>query len=254
VGSWVPHQKHKLLCDYLYATQHAWKSWPNRILIDPFAGPGRIQVRSETETREGGTILAWRTLADVAPFTKVLIGDIDGERAAACESRLAAVGAPVHAFVGPAAETVHQMVARVPKGSLCIAYIDPYNLQYLSFSILKALAVLRVDFVINFSVMDLRRNVDNETNPDRARFDDAAPGWRDHIDDRVISRSNLSTEFFKYWRGLVTALGFEHSEEMPYVLNDYGAPLYRMVLFARHKLPKRIWADVARGPNMDLDF
>lgn len=254
VGSWVPQQKHKLLCEYLYASRHAWSKWPNRILIDPFSGPGRIQVRDELGTREGGAILAWRTLADAAPFTKVLIGDIDGERTKACQARLEAVGAPVQAFVGPAAETIHEMVAMVPKGSLCLAYIDPYNLQYLSFSILQALAPLKVDLAINFSTMDLRRNVDIETDPDRARFDDAAPGWRAHIDERGISRSGMSVEFFNYWRSLVSGLGFEHSKEMPVVSNDRGSPLYRMVFFARHNLPKRIWADVARGPNMELDF
>jgi three-Cys-motif partner protein len=254
VGSWVPLQKHKLLCEYLHATRHAWKAWPNRVLIDPFAGPGRIQVRGESGTREGGTVLAWRTLAEVAPFSKVLVGDIDSERAKACKSRLDAVSAPAQVFVGPAVETVHQMVSEVPKGALCMAYIDPYSLQYLSFSILKALAPLKVDLAINFSTMDLWRNIANESNPDRTRFDDAAPGWRDHIDERGTSRSGMPLAFFNYWRGLVSALNFEHSEEMPFVLNDRGTGIYRMIFFARHDLPKRIWADVARGPNLELDF
>lgn len=254
VGSWVPLQKHKLLCDYLHATRHAWRRWPSRVLIDPFAGPGRIQVRGESGTREGGTVLAWRTLADVAPFTKVLVGDIDADRVNACGARLKAIGAPAQAFVGPAAETIHQMVAAVPVGSLCMAYVDPYNLQYLSFSILKALAPLKVDLAINFSTMDLRRNVDIETDPDRARFDEAAPGWREHVEKRRTSRSGMSIEFFNYWRGLVSDLGFEYSEQMPFVLNDRGASIYRMVFFARNALPKRIWGDVARGPNMELDL
>jgi three-Cys-motif partner protein len=211
-------------------------------------------VRGESATREGGTVLAWRTLSDVAPFTKVLVGDIDRERVTACESRLKAIGAPAQAFTGPAAETIHQMVAAVPPGSLCMAYIDPYNLQYLSFSILKALAPLKVDLAINFSTMDLRRNVDVEIDPDRARFDEAAPGWRDHVEKRRTSRSGMSLEFFNYWRNLVSGLGFEYSEEMPFVFNDRGSPIYRMVFFARHDLPKRIWGDVARGPNMELDL
>jgi three-Cys-motif partner protein len=145
------------------------------------------------------------------------------------------------------------MVAAVPKGSLCMAYIDPYNLQYLSFSILQALAPLRVDPAINFSIMDLRRNVASEANPDRARFDEAAPGWRDHVDERGTSRSGMSLEFFNYWRNLASGLKFEHSRELPFVLNDGGAQLYRMVFFARHDLPKRIWSAVARGPNMELE-
>ena len=54
VGSWVPEQKHRLVQEYLTASRHAWKKWANRILIDPFAGPGRIQVKGEPFTRDGG--------------------------------------------------------------------------------------------------------------------------------------------------------------------------------------------------------
>ena len=254
VGSWVPTQKHALLCKYLFATRYTWKKWSSRVLIDPFAGPGRIHVRGESTTREGGTVLACRALSDEAPFTRVLVGDIDRERVNACEARLRAIGAPVQAFVGPAAETIHRMVAAVPQGSLCMAYIDPYNLQYLSFSILEALAPLRVDLAINFSTMDLQRNVDVETDPDRARFDDAAPRWRHHIEQRRTSRSGMAVDFFNYWRDLVSGLGFGYSKEMPIVLNDRGSPIYRMVFFARNDFPKRIWDDVARGPNLELDL
>lgn len=254
VGDWVPKDKHRLLCNYLYATRYAWKKFPDRVLIDPFAGPGRIQVRGESGTREGGTVLAWRTLAEEAPFTRVLVGDIEAERAHACQARLKAVGAPAQAFVGPAAETIHQMVAAVPRRALSIAYIDPYNLRYLSFSILKALAALRVDLAINFSTMDLQRNVDSESAPDRARFDDAAPGWRDHQEKKGTSRSNMALEFFNYWCGLVSGLGFQHSKEMPFISNDSRARIYRMVFFTKGAFPKKIWDEVARGPNRALDL
>lgn len=254
VGSWVPEQKHRLLREYLTASRYAWKKWPSRILIDPFAGPGRIQVKGEAFTRDGGAVVAYRALRDAAPFTHLLVGDIESERAAACKQRLTALGAPARAFVGPASTTVQSMVADVPKGALCLAYVDPYNLELLSFDILKALATLHVDLAINFSTMDLTRNMELEFNPDRARFDNTAPGWRDSPAIRRASKSNAPGEFFRYWCTLVAGLGFTHSREMPLVLNDQGHPIYRMVFFARHDLPNRIWDDVARGPNRPLDL
>ena len=254
VGNWVPLQKHKLLCEYLHASRYAWKKWSSRVLLDPFSGPGRIQVRGETGTREGGTLLACRTLAGEAPFTKVFVGDIAAERVHACEARLRAVGAPVEGFTGPAVETIHRMVAAVPQGSLCMAYVDPYNLRLLSYSVLQALATLRVDLAINFSTMDLLRNVDFESDPERAGFDAAAPGWRDKLKKSGTSKSGMSGEFFRYWCDLVTGLGFKYSREMPLVPNDHGSPIYRLVFFARHDLPIRIWGDVARGPNRELDL
>lgn len=255
VGSWVPEQKHRFVREYLTASRHAWKKWPQRILIDPFGGPGRIQVRGESFTRDGGAVVAWRALRDTAPFTSMLVGDLERERAEACEQRLKALSAPARSFVGPALQTVPQMIAKVPKNALCFAYIDPYNLQFLAFDILRSLAQLRhVDLAINFSTMDLIRNVDFESDPDRARFDEAAPGWRDAPQIRASSRSNLPLAFFRYWYELVIGLGFTLSREMPLVLNDHGHPIYRMVFFVRHEFPKGIWEDVARGPNRSLDL
>jgi three-Cys-motif partner protein len=254
VGSWVPTQKHRLLWEYLYSTRNAWKKWPSHVFIDPFSGPGRIQVEGEKVTREGGAVLAWRALADAAPFTQVLIGDLEPDRAYACAERLRAVGAPVTPFVGPADQTIKSMVAAVPSGSLCMAYIDPYNLELLSFSIIETLSKLKVDLAINFSTMDLQRNAELEFDPKRARFDGTAPGWRQNPKTLGASRQNVALEFFQYWCDLVRALGFEHSKEMPLVYNDQGQAIYRMVFFARDKLPNRIWSDVARGPNRSFQF
>jgi hypothetical protein len=61
VGPWVPEQKHRYVFQYLYATQHAWGNWHSRAFIDPFCGPGRIQVTGKTSTRDGGALVAWRT-------------------------------------------------------------------------------------------------------------------------------------------------------------------------------------------------
>lgn len=255
VGKWVPEDKHRLLREYLRATRHAWKKWPNRVFIDPFAGPGRIQVKGENFTRDGGAVVAWRALAESLPFTKMLVGDLRPDRAAACEDRLRALGAPATYFVGSAIDTVPAMVTAVPRNSLCMAYIDPYSLELLSFSILKELASLdKVDLAINFSTMDLQRNLELEFDPRRARFDETAPGWRQHPDVIAASKQNGKVAFFRYWCNLVRSLGFEYSKEMPLVLNDQGHPIYRMVFFARHGFPARVWNDVARGRNRSFNF
>jgi three-Cys-motif partner protein len=252
VGSWVPNEKHMLLATYLHATRYAWKMFRHRILIDPFCGPGRIQVKGENETRDGGAMVAWRqSVQSEMPFTQVLVGDLDAARAEACKARLAAAGAPVESFVGSAVDTVKAMAARVPpRGALCMAYIDPYNLQYLSFEIIKTLAKLKVDFAVHFSSMDLARNVDAEFT--RARFDEAAPGWRDHINVTAMGKAAARDAFFKYWCDKVRALGFNFSDAMPLITNDQQQGIYRLVFFARNPLPNRIWDDIARGPNREL--
>jgi len=252
VGAWVPAEKHTLLAKLLGGTSGARAKFPNRALIDPFCGPGRIQVKGESITRDGGALVAWRqSLADGAPFTQILVGDLEPSRSAACAERLSALNAPVERFTGPAVETVKQMVARIPARALTLAYIDPYNLEFLSFAIIRTLAALkRVDLLVHFSTMDLQRNVDLELDDKRARFDDAAPGWRAH--SKGLSKTQLSGAFFEYWRSKVRELGFTVSEEMPLVRAERSAPLYRLVFFSRHPLPNRIWGDVAKGRNMNL--
>ena len=78
VGRWVVDEKHRYLARYLDATREAQKKFKQRVLIDPFCGPGRIQVEGEDFTRDGGSIAAYRqSVRSGAPFTKLLVGDID---------------------------------------------------------------------------------------------------------------------------------------------------------------------------------
>lgn len=253
VGWWVPQVKHTYLAKYISATRKAQAKFPKRVLIDPFCGPGRIQVRGEEFTRDGGAMVAWRqSVASDCPFTKVLVGDLDKERATACEARLAAVEAPVHRFDGPAAETALRMADVVPQGALCLAYIDPYNLEYLSFSVIKRLAQLPyIDFAVHFSLMDLTRNVDMELDPARDRFSEALPGWRDRVPS-TVSKAGLSQWFFQEWRKYISDLGFSVSQEMPLVTDGQGRALYRLVFFSRHAFPDKIWSDIAKSPNLSL--
>jgi three-Cys-motif partner protein len=254
VGRWVVQEKHRYLARYLDATREARKKFKQRVLIDPFCGPGRIQVEGESFTRDGGSVAAYRqSVQSGAPFTKLLVGDIEGKRVHANELRLKAAGATVQSFVGPAEETVSAMTKAVPFGALALAYIDPYNLEFLSFSIIERLARLQyVDFAVHFSLMDLTRNIDMELDPKRDRFDHALPGWRLAAPTNELSKSSLPAWFFDTWCKAVQALGFKISGQMPLITDGKGRSIYRLVFFSRHPLPDRIWNDIARSANLDL--
>ena len=256
VGDWVPLQKHTFLAKYIEGTRQARKKFPQRIFIDLFCGPGRVQVKTEVGTRHGGSLIGWQhSRLSNASFTACLVGDLDADRAQACEARLRAFDAPVKAFNGAAENTVDLVLKEIPTGALCLAYLDPYNLQYLSFSVIEKLAKLKyVDFAVHFSTMDLRRNVLMEFNPERARFDLTAPGWRNHIDPMAFVRGDADEAFFDYWCDLVKNLGFKISQRIPLVRDNRNRPLYHLVFFSRHPLPNRIWSDVAQGTNREFDF
>lgn len=254
VGRWVVEEKHYYLARYLDATREAQKKFKQRVLIDPFCGPGRIQVEGEHFTRDGGSVAAYRqSVRSGAPFHKLLVGDIEAERACASDLRLHAAGADVQSFVGPANETVEEMAKAVPFGALALAYIDPYNLEFLSFTIISRLAQLQhVDFAVHFSLMDLTRNIDMELDPKRDRFDHALPGWRLAAPTDELSKSSLPGWFFKAWCKAIEDLGFKVSGQMPLITDGKGRSIYRLVFFSRHPLPDRIWGDIARSRNLDL--
>lgn len=253
VGQWVPQMKHLLLCKYITASRAAAKRFPHWIYIDPFSGPGRIRVKGEEFTRPGGAMVAWLQSRECGhQFSRMMIGDIDQARLHACKIRLDAQHAPVTAYHGPADETVYQMVRVIPQGALCLVYIDPYNLALLSYSMIKALAALpNVDFIVHFSTMDLLRNVDMELDPERARFDDVLPGWRNKLGANH-SKANLSTRFFGEWQDQIKKLGFGFSDACPLVTNDDNRVIYRLVSFSRHAMALRIWKDIAREKNRSL--
>lgn len=253
VGPWVAKDKHRLLTDYLHGTRGAWKDWPKRVLIDPFCGPGRIRTTGETFTRDGGAVAAWREMQnDASPFTSVFVGDLDPAKSEACAARLQVLGANVRPFAGPAVETVPQMVAATPRGSLCMAYVDPYCLTLLDFEMLRTMATLKVDLAVHFSTMDLQRNVIIDLADERDNFERVAPGWKATVDLKTTGVANIRRAFFDYWRDLLVSLGFQYSREMPIVYNTQGAAMYRLVFFARHDMPLRVWSDVAREKNRDL--
>lgn len=256
VGRWVPEMKHTFLAKYVEGTRRAREKFKQRVYVDLFCGPGRIQVKGETMTRPGGAQVAWQhSLRDDVAFTSCLVGDLDAVRAGACAARLRSMGSPATAFPGAAESTVDQVLTQIPKSALCLAYLDPYNLQHLSFSVIEKLARLPyIDFAVHFSTMDLRRNILMEYDSERARFDDAAPGWRQNVDPLAFARGDADEEFFDYWCGLVKKLGFSISHRMPLVRDDGNRPLYHLVFFSRHELPNRIWGDVAQGPNREFDF
>ena len=256
VGQWVRDSKHTMLAKWIDGTRGARRSFPRRVLIDPFCGPGRVQVRGEQFTRDGGCVIAThQAVASRVPFTQVLVGDLDPERLGPCVSRLIAFDAPVQGFCGTAAATAPLMRAAVPSSALCLVYLDPYDLSNLTFSIIEEYAKLRhVDFLVHFSVSDVRRNVDFGLDVQRERFDGPAPGWHEKLAGLPLSKASLAVEYFSYWRTLVERLGFTFDKQMPIVRGENNAPLYRLCSFSRNPLSNKVFGDVARSDSREFNF
>lgn len=253
IGEWSL-EKHDLLRKYVDASWAARQKWTHRCFIDLFSGPGRVKVRKSNVVTDGGAVVAWRQASKRdGRFTKVIVGDIDPNALKACKTRLEGLGAPVDALEGPATQTVDQVLRIVNPNGLHLAYLDPYNLEHLPFSVIERLAKFKnIDILVHFSVMDLQRELELDFERDQSRFELFAPNWRKQIDPLSMSKQEARAQFVRYWLSLVDSLGFSCSRERPLMTNSKNGPLYRMMFLMRHKLADKLWTDIAKPAQGSL--
>ena len=255
VGDWSI-EKHQLLRRYVGASWAVRRKWPKRGFIDLFCGPGRTRIKGTDIETDGGAVVAWRQArSNLVEFTDVIIGDIDQDSLLSCEKRLVALNAPVTALLGPAEQTVDEAIKLLPANGLHLAYLDPFNMEHLPFTVIEKLAKFRnIDIVVHFSVMDLQREIELDFLRDASRFEAFAPGWKRHVDVSGLTKQGARNAFVKHWLSLVESLGFRCSKEMPLMTNSKNGPLYRMMFLMRHPLAEKLWVEIARGqkPVQDL--
>lgn len=263
VREWI-NDKHELLCDYVQISSATRKKYlpplgsGGAIFIDLFCGPGRAQLKESGEFVDGGCVAAWRkSVAGGAPFSKIIIGDVEEDRLEAASTRLSRLGAPVQPLLGPASETVDVAVANAANYGLNFAYLDPYNLGALDFTIIDKLSKLRrIDILVHVSQMDLQRNFDrNAAAPEGSPLDTFAPRWRDSVDP-MQSPKAARQAYFQYWRSLVAKLGVDTNTDMRLITGPDNQPLYLLLLAARHGLAHQFWEAVAKedDPQGTLNF
>ena len=242
-GDWAK-EKHRLLQEYVDASWGARRRWGRSTFIDLYSGPGRQYVEETDELINGSPLVAWAASnLNPAPFAEVLVSDRE-DYARACEKRLQRLHAPVTFTAVDAGEAAIVAVRRVDPGGLHLVFADPYNLKDLPWSVFEPLVGMKhVDFIVHFSQADLTRNLERYITQDPSPLDTFAPGWRNHVE-----RGNpveMRGRFFRYWVSLFEGHGFKVARSVPLIVNDRGAPLYRLVLFSRHPLAQKLWDSVA---------
>lgn len=246
VGPWAL-DKHHLLRHYVNASRAArGKMGGTHCFIDLYCGPGKARIRGTQQVIEGGTVVAVDAAAHCSngkavPFGKVFIGDLLAENVTACKVRLAQRfnDAQITPLIGGAESTVQDVVRQLPKRGIHLAYLDPYSLAQLPFSVPKALSSApHVDLLMHFAASDMARNLER---PDLwGNFDAAAPGWRDAL-NTLRGKSVIRQQFFSYWIQLLERLGYYVSERAVPVRNTKRREIYRLVLASKHKLGDGLW-------------
>lgn len=254
VGDWAP-EKHVRLRKYVDITRAVRRKFEgNATYIDLYCGPGRARLRQTGEIVEGSALVAALEAQRQTPYREVIIGDLDGINVDACEKRLREAKIDsVRPYVGTAADVAAQILPTLNPTGLKLAFLDPFNIESLPFSVIETLAkAKRMDMLIHVSIMDLQRNV--RAMMTSGKLDSFAPGWQKAINPAATNATTVMS-IFAYWRSLLTGLDYRVSDNIERVTGNHSQPLYWLVYVSQHPLGDKLWGEVSHvEPQRRLPF
>ena len=162
VGDWAK-DKHDYLRRYISATRGvrakflAPKGSGGAAFVDLFGGPGRCCVRGKKpDLIDGSPLIALGHTE--APFSKVIVCDLDHENVEALRARSAQYPDRAVLVEGDCNLLIDQIVSEIPPYGFNMALIDPFGASPLRFETISKLASFRrMDLIINWPTGDLMR-------------------------------------------------------------------------------------------------
>jgi len=219
-----------------------YKRWKNRIYIDLFSGPGKCARKDTKKEFNGSPLLA---LNCAIPFTHYYFNDIRSDYIEALKERTQSYGYDIDYINQDCNIAVDEILSKVPKYSICFAYIDPYYLE-IKFDTIKKLTTGRpVDLLIIFQIGMAKRNF-LQPNLEMKQFFPQNVDWKQFPHD-VIKGGRISTRpVLDAYEGGLIELGYPKSNMIDDVLerNTRNAPLYYLIFASKHKLGTQLYSGV----------
>lgn len=249
VGPWAK-EKHERLRKYVDISRGVRRKFLQRsgcaAYIDLFCGSGRALIRDTEDRIDGSPLVAFKSARDGGePFSEIHIADLEEQRVTTAARRIIEAGGKATTYVGKAEDVAPQIIARLNPFGLHFAFLDPYNLDALPFSVLESLSRLKhVDILIHVSALDLQRNLHAYTKPEDDRLERFAPGWRQHVELNQ-SQPRIRASLLSYWASKFETLGLSPAERAELVSGqERNQRLYWLVLVSREKLARDFWEKI----------
>jgi three-Cys-motif partner protein len=249
VGPWAA-EKHERLKKYIDAYRSVRAQFlPPRgsggaAYVELFSGPGRSQLEDTGEFIDGSPLVAFKAARHSrTDFSDLHFNDIDQENTNALAKRISQLGSAANYYSEPAGIAVGRIAYALNPAGLHFAFLDPYNLENLPFSIIQRLAKFpRMDMLIHVSIFDLQRNLRRYLDDGRV-LDAFMPGWRGSVD---INRNDQAVRaaLLHHWLGLIRGLGKSPAEGIELVSATRGQRLYWLVFISGHQLGLKLWNDI----------
>jgi len=245
VGDWAK-EKHDYLRRYISAT---WgvrakflppKGSGGAAFVDLFSGPGRCCVRgNKADLIDGSPLIALGHTE--APFTKVIVCDLDPENVEALDARTAQHSDRTVVVGGDCHLLIDRIVNEIPPHGFNMALIDPFSANQLRFDTIKKLASFkRMDLIINWPTQDLKRNYDrnqHEMNEILGTDDERA----------VVLTPEDTVRKIEELRGQLGQFGYQNEQvrDMP-VKNSKHVILYHLVFASKSSKGNQIWKSITQ--------
>lgn len=258
VGEWA-EEKHFYLSRYLDMVSTGMrKKWKNLTYIDLFSGPGKNIVRINKKKKEidGSPLI---TIKLKHPFSKYIFVEKSPQLINALKDRCqkSPIFNKMEFIEGDCNKKIAEIVNRIPEGSLGIAFIDPYGLDFWFSSLEKLVNGRSMDMVINFPIgMAIKRNVDRFIKKRWSCLDEflGDDKWREEYKKRRLKNDRWISKFFlDYYQGKLLKLNYCFDEEKHRFLqggvlikNRKGVPLYYLFFAAKHPAGLYFWKEAIK--------
>jgi three-Cys-motif partner protein len=251
VGPWAT-EKHERLRKYVEASKGArakflppptWRTGTS--YIELYSGAGRSVIKDTDTIIDGSPLVAYKAASACgARFSELHLSDLDPRNSKALAQRIKALAGSANSYVGSADITVDAVLGAINPEGLHLAFLDPFGLGQLPFTIIKKmLQVRRMDMIIHVSLSDLQRNLDDYSRIGDATLDSFAPGWREAVDIKQ-AMAPLRAALIEYWLGLIRSLGTHPSTGIPLVVGEQNQRLYWLVFVSSDPLGHKLWDSV----------
>ena len=245
VGEWAL-EKHARLRRYIDISRKAREKYTRgtggAAYIDLFSGPGRARIRGTSTITDGSPLVAFKSANEGGVrFSEIYLADSEPGFSEAASKRIELAGGRANFEVGEARETAKRIVSKLNPYGLHFAFLDPFNLEGLSFDVIQTLAsVKRIDMLLHVSVQDMQRNSDRYTSEEYFAFDAFAPGWRSKVDLNQ-SLNAIRAAVLTHWQNLIRDLGFQDLRSVELVRGSQSQRLYWLAFVSRHKIANDFW-------------
>lgn len=218
-----------------------------------FAGPGRLFNKETGAFIDGSPLVAYKeSIRTKTGFTTVHIADEQTVFCNATAQRLSKLGANVKTHPLKAEAAAKRIVKELGSTGINVAFLDPFNLGALPFSVIQTFATLKkIDLIIHVSAMDLNRQLPGAMKGQSTTLDRFAPGWQKAVVG-LQPGEEARGKFVEYWLNLIRDLGFEDAVDWRLIRGPTNQPLYWLVLVAKHILAAKFWDESGKSAQRGL--